>query len=208
MHLPQRWTDLIAQGDSGGELFYIIAVLILSAVGGLAEKFKKSKEKDREELERQRKRTGPKPTPPRKVQRPPTPPKPRPQPAEPSLPPAAEAEEAPSPWMIFRPPEPEPEPAPRPPRPPKGPKGKQKQERKRLSPTAKKARRDTEAAVAETTNVLDQIKSQHRQRRGTVGARARELGIPKAGKMTHHDLRRAILMNEILQPCLALRDED
>lgn len=214
MGLSMAWS--LAQ-ESGGELIYVIAVLILAGLGALADKIKKSKERAEQDRVGRTKRPsktreGPvpgrgvlgEPRPGREV---PLPRRPRERGQQRATPPTA-----PRP---SRPPTRRPVPPPSAPvarvpaeAPPKGTLGAT------LSSRREGRHRTLQAGDSTTSSLLarESVRTTGMISGVGTGKGGRRQGIAPSwwlptGRLTPGEMRRALILSEILQPPIALRDE-
>jgi hypothetical protein len=217
------WTDVLAQDDGHGTgtIFYVIAVLILSGLGALAEKLKQKKQESKRHW-KPTKIEGP-PRPARRAPPRPAQPAARREPAAPGS--APPARPVPRKAVVPRPP------APARPHPQvlterqMQPTVRQQKGKRRPAPGQRRARRPTrkptqdlvaqleqraeaalregqpiEAGLAEQLSPADRTAARRRARPGLFTP-ARSMN-----RMSIRELRNAIVLSEVLQPPLALRD--
>ncbi len=206
----------LGQGE-GHELIYVIAVLILGAVGALADKIKKNKERAEQERTGQAKPSKPRPSDARKAPAPGRGASAEPSPRtgrEVSLPRRPREWETgrTAPPAATRPSHPPARPAPaaRAPAeaPPKGTMGAT------LSDRREGLHRTLQAGDSATSSLLarESVRTSGTISGTGTGKGRRRRGIGSSwwlptGQLTTGELRRAIILSEILQPPIALREE-
>jgi len=191
------WNVILADGSGGKELFYVVAVLILAGLGAIADKLKPKGQEGESPAK-------PSPRPQARGSAPvrgPRRPEERPaRPARPVSRPVARPVSRPTSPPVFQREQPAiPVAPPRPQRP--------------QSDRARRAAAEMAALQARPVPVVDTQSRFAEMKRKTKAARARTEsvtgrgGTTALGRLSRQDLRRAIVLNEILQPPLALREE-
>lgn len=215
MHM---WASIMAVGDGGGELFYVIAILILGAITAIVEKVKQKMAGDdapkREPPATRRAKPGPQPP------RPARPQPPAARPADrrtPPVRPAAPAAPArpPTPARRAAPPRPPTTRAPAPP----APTPQIEETHRRLVAEAPTLQDVGEHEIGHVAQHHMETKVEKGRKPGKLTRKAdrRPAAAPQAHtrssvgsfrNLTLPEVRRAIVLSEILSPPLALRDPD
>jgi len=179
------WSYILAQDDGGIEgLYYVIAVLILSAVGALAEKFKQKYGETEEKPRR--------PSPPRPTARPGRPPLPTEQRPKPAAPPSR-------PW-------------PRPPirRPVQPPVARPAEVAERPVKKVPREFKRYQAEVLRPAVEISETRPATEKPSPLVEVKKEKVECADIGSfddLSLQDIRRAIVLNEILGQPVALRGE-